>query len=72
SALLLGIQEWLTPNGHFIRATGITPNSTVKLGQNILPLTANDENAGSMSEQQILTSGDAQLVAAIKYLKAVP
>ena len=72
SALLLGTQEWLTPNGHFIRATGITPNSTVKLGQNILPLTANDENAGSMSEQQILTSGDAQLVAAINYLRAVP
>ena len=71
SALLLGIQEWLTPNGHFIRATGITPSSTVKLDPNTLPLTANDANAGAMSEQQILNSGDTQFAAAIRYLKAI-
>jgi carboxyl-terminal processing protease len=72
SALLLGIQEWLTPNGHFIRATGITPDSTVKLDPNTVLLTASDANSGSLSEQQILSSGDAQLAAAIKYLRAVP
>ena len=74
SAILLGIQEWLTPKGKFIRGTdttrgGIVPNIPVKLASGTAPLTPNDENAGAMNEQQILNSGDAQLNAAIKYLK---
>jgi carboxyl-terminal processing protease len=72
SAILLGTQEWLTPNGQFIRDKGITPSSpdlVVKLGPNAFPLTAADENAVNMTEQQILSSGDAQLVKAINYLK---
>ncbi|HEU5228925.1 MAG TPA: S41 family peptidase [Ktedonobacteraceae bacterium] len=69
SAILLGTQEWLTPNGHFIRDQGITPDITVKLAPNAAMLTPNDENTGNMTEQQIIDSGDAQLVAAIKYLK---
>lgn len=70
SAILLGTQEWLTPNGKFIRDHGITPNITVKLPANAAILTPNDENASHMTEQQIIDSGDAQLVAAIKYLKS--
>jgi carboxyl-terminal processing protease len=70
SAILLGTSEWLTPNGHFIRNQGITPNTEVKLGQNVNPLTPNDENQGNMILQQILNSGDTQLVAAIKYLES--
>jgi carboxyl-terminal processing protease len=72
SAILLGTQEWLTPNGQFIRDKGITPSNpdlVVKLGPNAFPLTPADENAGHMTEQQILSSGDAQLVKAINYLK---
>jgi carboxyl-terminal processing protease len=72
SAMLLGTQEWLTPNGQFIRDKGITPSKpdlVVKLGSNAFPLTPTDENAGKMTEQQILASGDAQLVKAINYLK---
>jgi len=41
----------------------------VKLGTNVSPLTPTDENAGNMSEQQILHSGDIQLAAAIQYLE---
>lgn len=70
SAILLGTQEWLTPNGHFIRDQGIKPNITVKLPANAAILTPNDENTGNMTEQQIINSGDAQLVAAIQYLKS--
>lgn len=66
SAILLGTSEWLTPSGRFIRDQGITPNQVVPL--NTDPLTPNDENAGNMTEQQILKSGDKQLVAAIQYL----
>jgi carboxyl-terminal processing protease len=69
SAILLGTQEWLTPNGHFIRDLGISPNIEVKLNSNASPLTPTDENSSNMSEQQILSSGDAQLVAAIHYLE---
>lgn len=72
SAILLGTSEWLTPKGHFIRDLGITPNISVTLSANALPLEPNDENVGHLSEQQILSSGDAQLVAAIHYLETHP
>lgn len=70
SAILLGTQEWLTPNGHFIRNLGITPNITVQPGSNNVELTPNEENQGNMTEQQILNSGDTQLNAAIHYLES--
>lgn len=69
SAILLGTQEWLTPDGHFIRDLGISPNISVKLSPNVSPLTPTDENSDHMSEQQILASGDVQLGTAIHYLE---
>jgi len=69
SAILLGTHEWLTPDGHFIRDLGISPNIQVKLNSNVSPLTPTDENSSNMSEQQILSSGDVQLAAAIHYLE---
>ena len=69
SAILLGTQEWLTPDGQFIRDQGIQPNISVQMGKNATPLTPNDENADKLSEQQILKSGDTQLIAAINYLE---
>ena len=69
SALLLGTREWLTPDGHFIRNQGITPNMTVTLNANVIPTEPNDENEGHLTEQQILSSGDTQLAAAIHYLE---
>jgi len=69
SAILLGTQEWLTPDGQFIRGQGITPNIQVKDPSNVI-LTPDLENASNMTEQQILSSGDTQLAAAIKYLES--
>ena len=69
SAILLGTQEWLTPNGHFIRDLGITPDMKVSLGTNATPLSPTDENASNMTLPQILSSGDTQLVSAIQYLE---
>ena len=71
SAVLLGTSEWLTPDGQFIRGNGIIPNPgfNVPLGPNVNPLTPDEENQEHMTSQQILHSGDAQLVKAIEYLE---
>ncbi len=69
SAIFLGVLEWLTPNGNFIRDKGIAPNITVDLNNGASELTPNVENQRNMTLQQILTSGDNQLAAAINYLK---
>ena len=62
SAILLGIAEWLTPDGDFIRKSGIKPDVTVKMNgsQPLLP-----EQEKSMSKQQILKK-DPQLERAYK------
>jgi carboxyl-terminal processing protease len=74
SALYLGTQEWLTPDGHFIRQVagdpnsgGIKPNIQVAGDPNAI-LNPIQQNESNMSQQQILNSGDAQLAAAIQYL----
>jgi carboxyl-terminal processing protease len=38
SAILIGVAEWLTPNGDFIRKSGIEPDIVVKMGKNEEPL----------------------------------
>jgi len=75
SALYLGTQEWLTPDGHFIRQNpnkpgsgGINPDIIVRPNPNTSILTPNIENQQHLTEQQILNSGDTQLSAAINYL----
>lgn len=75
SALYLGTQEWLTPDGHFIRqkpnkpgSGGINPDIIVTAKPNTPTLTPTYESQQHLTEQQILDSGDAQLSAAIHYL----
>lgn len=68
SAILLGVQEWLTPDGQFIRDKGIQPTIPVPQNANAPILTPTDENNNHLTEQQILNSGDAQLARAITYL----
>jgi carboxyl-terminal processing protease len=72
SAIFLGVLEWLTPKGHFIRNQGITPNITVNLNSGANELTANVANQRNMTLQQIMASGDNQLAAAINYLETHP
>jgi carboxyl-terminal processing protease len=69
SVIRLGVSEWLTPNGAFIRDKGITPDIKVDLPQSTTPLTPNEENVDNLNEQQILQRGDTQVVAAIHYLE---
>jgi len=70
SAILLGTSEWLTPDGQFIRDKGIQPNIEVNLNTNISPLTPSSENQGKLTLNQILSSGDTQLIGAIRYLES--
>lgn len=68
SALLLAIQEWLTPKGRVIWHHGIAPNRTVALPKGTRPLFPLFEQAITPSE--LRESKDRQLLAALKALKA--
>jgi len=66
SALLLAIQEWLTPDGHTIWHKGITPNSLVALPDGITPLFPLDEL--DMTPQDLRQSKDDPLLHALDLL----
>jgi len=66
SSIYLGVAEWLTPNGDFIRKTGITPDVRVSLGEGAEPLTPGD--ARGLTREEILER-DAQLRAAYEKLQ---
>jgi carboxyl-terminal processing protease len=66
SSILLGVAEWLTPDGDFIRNTGITPDVKVSLSEGTEPLTPDD--ARDLSRQDILEK-DAQLRTAYEKLQ---
>ncbi|WP_376795125.1 S41 family peptidase [Thermogemmatispora sp.] len=72
SELLLGTAEWLTPDGHFIRQNGIQPNIVVSLKAGQSPLTPAAENRDHLTYEQILKSGDSQLIRALQYLQGQP
>ena len=67
SALLLGVREWLTPNGHFIRPNGITPDKVVPEPATSLTLVPGEER--SMSVAQFQKDDDRQLEQAITMLE---
>jgi len=56
SAILLGIAEWLTPNGDFIRESGIVPDVEAKLGEDQEPVVP--EGARDLSREDILAQDD--------------
>ena len=66
SSILLGIAEWLTPDGDFIRESGIDPGINVKLGEDGEPVFPTD--AEDLSRQEIL-DGDAQLRRAFEEVR---
>jgi carboxyl-terminal processing protease len=66
SAILLGVAEWLTPDGDFIRETGIVPEVKVKLGEDAEPLIPGE--ARPLSREEILER-DAQLRRAFEELQ---
>jgi len=67
SSVLLGVAEWLTPDGDFIRETGIEPDIKVPLKNGAEQITP--EGARDLSKGQILGT-DAQLREAYKKLQS--
>jgi carboxyl-terminal processing protease len=67
SALLLAIEEWLTPSGNVIWHKGITPNIIVVLSPGSSP--AFPETERTMSVKQLHDSGDEQLLRAMGVLR---
>lgn len=68
SALLLAIQEWLTPKGQSFWHKGITPQIQVLLPENVTPVLP--ENERTMTPAQFQSSADKQLLRAIEVLNA--
>jgi carboxyl-terminal processing protease len=67
SALLLAVEEWLTPSGDVIWHKGITPNVVVALASGASPLFPESER--TMTLEQIQHSADAQLLKALELLR---
>jgi carboxyl-terminal processing protease len=66
SAILLGVAEWLTPDGDSIRETGVVPDFKVPLEEGAEPLTPGQVR--SLSREEILER-DAQLRRAFEILR---
>ncbi|HET6418988.1 MAG TPA: S41 family peptidase [Geobacteraceae bacterium] len=66
SALMLAVDEWLTPGGHAIWHKGITPDVDKDLDQGVFPLFPEQENG--LTETGLRDSRDIQLLAAIRLL----
>ena len=66
SVVLLGTSDWLTPSGHRIFGVGITPDETVALPSGAAAIDPIDLKA--MTTPQLQSSGDAELLAALKDL----
>lgn len=70
SAILLGVDEWLTPKGKFIRGNGISPSAGLTVNMDATNvLTPDVEDQNNMTLAQIMGSKDVQLIAAINYLQ---
>ncbi|QYJ17079.1 putative CtpA-like serine protease [Rubrobacter xylanophilus DSM 9941] len=65
SAILLGVAEWLTPDGDFIRNTGIEPDIRVELEEGEEPLSPSQTERLSREE---ISRRDPQLWRAVREL----
>jgi len=68
SALVLGTQEFLLPNGESIYGKGYSPDVPVALPANVAPLSPLVAEETSVDQAQLIKSGDAQLLTAIGIL----
>ncbi|HTZ59580.1 MAG TPA: S41 family peptidase [Acidobacteriaceae bacterium] len=66
SALLLAVEEWLTPSGSVIWHKGITPNIVTALAAGVSP--DFPEGESEMTAKQLEDSGDAQLLRGMTLL----
>ncbi len=67
SALMLAIEEWLTPDGHVIWHNGITPDVVVSLPPEATPLSPLTER--ELKAEKLRESGDVQLLRALDLLR---
>lgn len=67
SALMLAIQEWLTPDGHSFWHRGIPPQIKVALPPDVNPLTP--AAVRGMTAIELQSSDDKQLLCALEWLK---
>ena len=63
SALMLAIEEWLTPDGHVIWHHGITPDVVVPLPPDVTPLIPANEK--ELTAEELRKSQDVQLLRAL-------
>lgn len=66
SALLLAVEEWLTPNGRSFWHKGINPEYVVSLPPDATPLLPSAER--HMTPEQLQQSGDRQMLTALRLL----
>ena len=66
SALMLAVQEWLTPKGHSFWHKGITPELKVALAPGVNPLVPATER--EMTAAELQSSDDQQLLRALKWV----
>jgi carboxyl-terminal processing protease len=66
SALMLAVEEWLTPDGHVIWHHGITPDVVVPLPPEVTPLLPVTER--ELTAEKLKESGDVQLLRALDLL----
>jgi carboxyl-terminal processing protease len=64
SRLLLGTQQWLTPEGRVIRGQGIEPDELVDLPADVAPLTPAE--AAELPAAELPASDDVQLTRALE------
>jgi len=67
SALMLAIEEWLTPDGHVIWHHGITPDVAVSLPSEATPLIPTTER--ELTAEELRKSEDVQLLQALDLLE---
>jgi carboxyl-terminal processing protease len=67
SALLLATEEWLTPAGRVIWHHGISPDVTIALPKDAIPLLPEGESG--LTAAQLQSSGDTQILRALDLLK---
>ncbi|HSR10411.1 MAG TPA: S41 family peptidase, partial [Thermodesulfobacteriota bacterium] len=68
SALLLAVEEWLTPGGRVIWHQGIAPDVVVSLPEGVNPLFPQAEK--NLTVEEFRSRGDAQLYRALGLLNA--
>ncbi len=67
SALMLAIEEWLTPDGHVIWHHGITPDVVVALPPEVTPLIPTIEEG--LTAEELRETKDVQLLKALDLLQ---